>query len=177
MEWKGVQECTFSESMILARNATKEPKLLSTHYKIIHNIWPTKEKFLQWRIENNPDCHCIERDTIIHSLCVCTYTQTFLEDAFQYLDRNNAFQQTLHFENFIFGVKDNAWNMILLVLKWYIVTSRLKTYRLNIEAFRLHLMNRIVAEKHITQNYKFQEKWQGFEWLIEEREAYFNQFI
>ena len=173
-EENGTEKEIFYKSMQYARTSTKESKILSTHYKIIHNIWPTKEKRFHWKLENNDLCHCNSRDTIIHTLCECEDTKIFLEKAFTYLDKENTYSHTLNYEHFIFGIEFPAWNLIFLVLKWYIVTRRVKGNTLNIQNFKHHLFQRIISEKQILSTYKFNEKWNGFEWLIEDSQSYCN---
>ena len=61
--------------MELARQSTKEQKLISTHYKIINNIWPSNEKLYKWKIIQDDKCHyCNERDTVEHAMTECNET-------------------------------------------------------------------------------------------------------
>ena len=88
----GIDEETFLESMVFARSSSKEPKLLSTHYKIIHNIWPTNVKLFDWKLKNTDECFfCKEKDTIIHTLMECFHTKIFLTEVSKFLGRHQTF--------------------------------------------------------------------------------------
>ena len=75
----GVSEETYLKSMIWARESTKEPRLLSLHYKVINNVWPTGEKLYRWKIKPHDRCYvCGKTDTIVQALCECINTTDFL---------------------------------------------------------------------------------------------------
>ena len=175
-EVKGIREDLFYSSMVNARASTKEQRLLSTQYKILHDVWPTRRKLYQWKLRMNDECFCSAVDTITHTLYDCNETKDFLRIVLTYIDNTQNILQRLEFKFIIFGVENYAINMILLLMKWYVVTQRVQEKRLNFNSFKVHLYTRIIAEKQSMPPYKFAEKWRTYEWLVRESDIYNQQF-
>ena len=178
IKWQemGVSNDIYLNSIPLAREATKEPRLISVHYKIINNIWPTGEKLFKWKIRPDDKCHkCGEKDTIEHTLCECADTRNFLIEIFSLIDRHEVFTYDITMVNLIFGVEDKAVNTILLTLKYYIVTRRCQEQNLISSTFMKHLYMKVLSEKKFMSNTSFSEKWDNFPWIIDQAINYANE--
>ena len=172
----GGNENQFYESMTNARACCKEPRLLAIQFKILNNIWPTGEKLATWKLRLDNLCFCNTKDTIVHALHDCVDTQSFLRATLQYLDKNQTFCNNVTTVKVIFGVDDQAWNYILLLIKWFILTRRIKLRKLNFESFKKELFQRLIAEKRTIKHSKFLEKWREFQWLIDESDNYMSRY-
>ena len=175
--WKtlGINEDKFYKSMELARQSTKEQKLISTHYKIINNVWPSNEKLFKWKIKPDNKCHyCDEIDTIEHAMCECTHTKRFLYEVLRQVDRNRTFIHELTPENVIFGIENKSINTILLLLKEYIGTRRCMQVCLNSQIFIRILCIKLISERKYFEHAKFATKWENFPWLLAQADTYAN---
>ena len=159
-EEKGVDPDVFYNSMILAKNCTKDTKLISNHFKIIHNVYPTGEKLFTWRIEESDKCYlCSETDTIIHAIATCDNTREFISQVMEDLDFEQNYTNGICVQDFIFGVENTAWNFIFILLKWYISYRRCQKLPLIKNSFMNTLYIHVITEKKYSPENIFYDKW------------------
>ena len=172
-------EEVFYNSLVLAKRSTQEPKLVSLQFKIIHDIVNCNKNLFKWKISNSEICEFCksgEKDTIVHALGKCALTRKFLNDVFELIDPQKLFVQNIDIENFIFGVHDSALNLMLLLMKKAIISSRTyKQYNSPSVLYR-KILRRIVSDKAALTSIKFQQKWQGYSQLTCQSELYINAF-
>ena len=160
-------ENLFYESMVLSRECTSVPSLLSNQFKILHNITNCREKNLfKWGIAINDKCEfCFDTlvDTLVHALCECNHTKRFTEEMFRRLDRENIYRNNT---SFIFGVNNLALNMIFLIVKKYMLYVR--TFKLAFSSKHViqQIYDRIIVDKRLLSQYKFSIKWVKFDEAI-----------
>jgi hypothetical protein len=72
----------------LAFNITRETKLQSFQYRIIHRTITCREKLFQIKLNQSPQClFCNKVDNIIHFLLLCKKTKEFWQSFFQWWNR------------------------------------------------------------------------------------------
>ena len=82
-----LDEDIFYQSLPLAKQCTKEPKLLAFQFKLIHNIVNCRSNLRKWNISDSDTCEFCSHgvpDDIIHALCQCEYSTKFLTDIFRF---------------------------------------------------------------------------------------------
>ena len=131
-----LDEGIFYQSLPLAKQCTKEPKLLAFQFKLIHNIVNCRSNLRKWNISDSDTCEfCLHDvpDNIIHALCQCEYSTKFVTDIFSLIDPQNDCANTIQNADFLFGVDDPALNVVFLILKKYIMNVRTdkNTFSLN----------------------------------------------
>ena len=90
----------FYESMTKARRCSKDPKLISNHFKITNDIYPTGEKLYTWRLRTSDSCFiCNEKDRIVHALAECNETTSFISLILDELVRNIIFIDSINIED------------------------------------------------------------------------------
>ena len=141
---------------------TKETKLQSFQYKVLHRYIQCRKKLHEMTIVDNPNCeHCGASDTIIHFFVDCDYVAQFwntLQDWINavYRDNNLLFSA----ENIIFGIDgeteiSKVINYISLIAKYFIYTNRLKSnHALDPMTFFSILKFKLRIEKNISMKNK-----------------------
>ena len=170
-------EDKFYRSLTLVRICTKEPKLLAVQFKIIHNIVNCKSNLHKWNISEGDICEFCktsEKDEIIHALCKCEHTKQFLKEIFRKIDPFNTCLGIMQMESFLFGVEDPAQNVIILLIKKYILNVRTFKLKFSINNIMNQIFTRIVLESKTMIWESFFNKWQGFQNLIEQAQKYWD---
>ena len=170
-------EDLFYNSLPLAKKCTKEPRLLAIQFKILHNITNCKSNLHKWKISENDICEFCEsnkRDDIIHAFCECEHTKQFLSNAFQWIDPQERFSRQMEVENVLFGVDDSALNVIILLLKKYILNARTYKLKLTMAYISQQIFRRIVLDKKTMRLEHFTKKWQNFQNLVEQAQNYWE---
>ena len=168
-------ENLFYESMVLSRECTSEPSLLSNQFKILHNITNCRKNLFKWGIAINDTCEfCNDTlvDTLVHALCECNHTKRFTEELFRRLDRENIYRNNT---SFIFGVNNLALNMIFLIVKKYILYVRTFKLAFSSKHVMQQIYDRIIVDKRVLSQYKFNIKWVKFINLVNEAIAYHTE--
>jgi exonuclease III len=100
------------EVWLIARNTTKEVRLLELHWKVIHNIYPTNILLNKMKIaDTNKCCYCINHvDFLEHFFCHCDYVKPL----WKYIEQTAALklQKQIHLSevDIIFGFKNKFCN-------------------------------------------------------------------
>lgn len=122
-EWKDTCESPF--------RATRETKLRSLHYKIIHRTFPCGSYLHRVRITDSDWCkYCDETDSITHFLFSCTRVQPFWISICEWFRREvDLYLDKLTAKEFIFGLAKGTHlrdviNDILLFTKFYIFRQK-----------------------------------------------------
>lgn len=112
--------------------ATRETKLQSFHYKMLHRIIPCNVYLAQVRIKTSMWCpFCDESDTLTHFLCTCAKIRPFWETICKWFhNADNLYLDRLTTEEYMWGLdrgahKANLINAITLMIKHYIYRQKL----------------------------------------------------
>ena len=110
----------------------------------------------------------------MHALCECDYTKQFLSDAFKLIYPQERFLWQMDNETFLFGVDDSAQNVIILLLKKYILNAT--TYRLKFTTAYIiqHFLKRTIPDKKTMRLEQFTKKWETFQNLVEQAQNYWE---
>ena len=174
-----LNEYIFYNSLPLAKKCTKEPKLIAIQFKIIHNIINCNSNLYKWKITESDVCEFCssnERDDLIHALCKCEYTNHFLGNIFRKIDPSNRFSGRMGIEDFLFGLEDSAQNVILLLIKRYILNVRTHKLRFSIVHMIQQIYKRIMLDRKMMSSVKFIEKWQYFQELVGQAYDYWERY-
>ena len=151
--------------------ATRETKLQSLQYKIIHRIFPCKKWLHVQTISDTPNCNfCDEEevDDIIHYFIGCSNLNNLWSHLECWWNRTADYQLTLTPKHIIFGFYyDNVGfsniNYVLLLAKWYVKCQRYHGRQIDFYSFLSVLKQHLLIEKYIcTSNNKmhiFNKKW------------------
>ena len=114
---------------------TRETKLQSFQYRLVHRIIPTRKKLYEWKIVNEPNCtFCNEIDDTRHFFLLCSKVQIFWDTFFKWWNRISKENISLRGrdveENILFGfqVREEmfeALNYCVIVAKFYIYRQKL----------------------------------------------------
>ena len=172
-----LNEDKFYKSLPLVQKCTKEPKLLAVQFKIIHNIINCKTNLYKWKISEDDICEFCktsEKDNIIHALCKCDHTKQFLTEVFKKIDPFSTCFGEMEIQSFLFGVEDPAQNVIILVLKKYILNVRTYKLHFSINNIMRQIFRRIILDSKMMNLDRFIKKWQCFQDLIEQAQNYWE---
>ena len=109
---------------------SRECKIQSLQYKILHNIYPTRYRKKCWKINLDDQClTCNEVDTLEHHFCTCRKMKIFwssLNGWWNTLCSNCKISESQHI---LLGIKLNKChkyqlNFICLHAKWYIYRTK-----------------------------------------------------
>lgn len=111
---------------------TRETKLQSFAYKILHRVIPCNNYLTQIRIKEADWCpYCDETDTITHFLFSCAKVRPFWQAICQwFLQADNLYLDRISTEEFMWGVAGSARgasiiNTITLLTKYYVYRQKL----------------------------------------------------
>lgn len=115
-----------------AYKTTRETKLKSFHFKMLHRIIPCNVYLTQIRIKDSTWCpFCDEDDTITHFLCTCSKIHPFWRTICEWFRKaDNLFTDQLTTEEYMWGVDSGAHrahliNSVTLMIKHYIYRQKL----------------------------------------------------
>ena len=175
-----LSEERFYESLPLAKKCTKEPKLLAIQFKITHNIINSKSNLYRWKLVENDRCEfCTadEQDDILHVFCECEHTKRILTETFDLIDPSNRFSSRMDIEDFLFGVGHSALNVMILLLKKYILNIRTYKRTFSVTYIAQQIYRRIILDKKTLRAEKFTEKWYDFYFLVQQAFRYWEENI
>lgn len=97
----------------MARNTTKEVRLLELHWKITHNIYPTNILLQKMKVRDTNRCsYCNDEvDFIEHFFCNCEY----IKPLWNYIEQNISSQLqkqiTFSVTDILFGFNNNSFGI------------------------------------------------------------------
>ena len=127
--------------------------------KIVHRIFPCKEKLFHWAIKESVLCdHCNENsvDDIPHYFVHCNTVTNFWLDIFKWWQ--NVTETYFYLEDYeiLFGVLNfneerilNILNFILITAKWFIFQCKKESKNIFFEIYLIYLKKLIEVEKYI----------------------------
>ena len=151
-EYQGLTPPSWTKAFKIPYSCTRSTKLQSFQYQVIHRFIPTR-KYLHLRnIVQSPVClHCDRIDTLVHFLFSCRTTRSFWEDVSAFFNYRVRLSSGLVFDarNVIFGACEASpiVNLVILMGKYYVYTSKMKEQRPRFEGFKMCLRNMHDAEK------------------------------
>ena len=164
----------FFQSLCLTKKSINEPALLSTQFKVIHNITNCNANLFKWKIKDSDKCTlCSENecDTIMHSLVNCNHSKNIIQTTLQSLAQYSTIPFDINPMEFIFGSHDRALNMIYLILKKHIIRIRASNQQINKNIILNDIYRRIIIEKRKNAPpYKFESKWSEYDQLVQHAE-------
>ena len=155
----------WAESFKIPYRCTKSTKLQTLHYRVMHRYLPTRRFLYVRKVIDSPACkYCNEIDTIVHFLYECRTVINIWERVFQSLN----IRSENHMKDALFGILHGriAHNLIILIVKQYIVTCKLsgQNRRITYEGLKATVNHYLEGERLIA--YKdnkidsFNDKWQ-----------------
>lgn len=127
-----IQEENWPKIYMLPYSTTRETKLQSFQFKLLHRIIPCKKWLFNIKISDSPLCvACGETDDLAHFFYLCPDIKAFWQ-SFQLWWQNNIGQRTvLQTEDVLFGLYEcvqNKYqlNYIILAAKWFIYGKKLQ---------------------------------------------------
>lgn len=157
---------------------TKNTKLQWLQFRVNHNILVTNHILGKIKILDSQTCSfCHNQDeTIEHILWDCPTIQKFLNEIESWFkDKNVSDFQSFSKTQIRFGdtenaCRGNAFNFILLIIKYYIYTQRCLKKSLSLCVFKTKLKDMYQTEKMISVKKQifneFQSNWRKFEVLF-----------
>ena len=135
---------------------TKETKMQSFQFKIIHRVITCKQKLNEMRIIDSPNCdYCQEIDDITHFFIKCPYVTEFWSAVIQWLDSIYNTHLTLSDFNILFGIEGEndytmALNLIIILGKYFIYRNRINdNHLLHLATFKSELRYKLKIQKMI----------------------------
>lgn len=147
----------WSEACMGVYRATRETKLQSFHFKVLHRTIPCNVYLKQLRIKPSDWCHCCdESDTIVHFFYRCAKVRPFWKAVCVWFrDADDLYLDKLCASEFIWGLPAPAHrapliNAITLHVKYYIFRQRLfHDSDLNLLHWLLEFRTKLESEKWI----------------------------
>ena len=159
---------------------TADCKLKWFQLRIIYRVLPTNRYLFLKKIVDNANCTFCnnEEETIVHLLWSCDIIAPFWEELLQMLLNtcNHIYNMQLSEELILFGVKENivtdqAFDLIMMLAKYYIYSCKWNNNIPNVPAFRRLLCTRYNVERYrsIINNKleKFDQLWFQYKRFIE----------
>ena len=154
-----VNEISIKDIFLRPYKITKETKLQSFQYQILHRYIFCRKKLHDMTLIDSPNCeHCGAIDTLTHFFVECGYVYQFWVDLHNWI--NTVYSEWPPFsftlENILFGIEEVTEfslviNYISLIAKYFINTNRLKSiHTLDIRAFLSMLKYKLRIEKNIS---------------------------
>ena len=164
---------SWKDTFIRTFNFSRETKLQSFQYRILHRTIPCRKKLFEQKIVDSSDCLiCGEQDNLQHFFVTCDYVKQFWMMLKTWLYENLGYVLQISIRNILFGLVGEGeigtvLNYVLLHAKYYINTNRLKeNYRLSIATFKAILKYNLKIEQEIAQT-KHSHSFQKFSPLFE----------
>ena len=162
----GYRNMNWEKIFSIPYECTKSTKLQSLQFRILHRYIPTRRYLYIRNVTNTPKClHCSSEDTMEHFLLHCTSCKQIWIQIFRALSisSQNASKYIL------FGMphKNNAVNLIILIVKQYLVSCKLsqEDRKPSYEGVRALISYHVSVEKYTAVVHNavdvFFSKWQG----------------
>jgi len=127
--WKEIYNVNFSELkkyFYLPYSCTRETKIQSLQFKILHNIYPTRLKLSHWKIKDSPQCiYCPHVDNITHHFTDCDKMVIFWNSFMTWWSYICQYCQINENREIILGILGSRChalqlNYIIAQAKWFI---------------------------------------------------------
>lgn len=122
----------WNEACLTAFKATRQTKLQSFHYKMLHRTIPCNVFLKQIKIRDSEWCpYCDASDTIVHFLFRCNKVQPFWQAVCNWFsEADDLYLQALTPQEYIWGLHSSAFrasliNAITLSIKDYVYRQKL----------------------------------------------------
>ena len=172
-KWLGVFEIVEEDWKDIFKQpyfATRETKLQSLQYKIIHRIFPCKKWLHIQTVADTPYCDFCDNevDDIVHYFFGCSTLNNLWSHLERWWNRTADYQVKVTPKHIIFGFYyDNESfsnvNYVLLLAKWYIKCQRYHERHIDFYSFLSVLKQHLLTEKYICTSsnkmHLFNKKW------------------
>ena len=163
-ESKGYQ-MNWEKIFRLPYTCTISTRLQTLHYRIVHRFIPTKKFLFTRRVVDSPNCpYCDETDNLEHFFFYCRTINNIWKQVFQ----ATKIRVQNHLHACLFGIigGKKAHNVIILIVKQYIVSMKLASHLTTIQAktptyegAMFSLVSHVTKEKNIAAR---NNKWEQF---------------
>ena len=123
---------------------TRDSKLQWFQLRLVNRILPTNDFLFKIKIVNSPLCSYCEQvpESYGHLFYECYIVKNFLVSLEKWMSDYDLIHE-FSLMSMIFGVlgNDSILNLIIILIKQYIYTSKFKKKSLNLNAFKLILNN------------------------------------
>ena len=150
---------------------TRETKLQTLQYKILHRIIPCQKWLFDQRVISSPYCarcsdNCI--DTILHHFIECRGLDNFWKSLETWWNNTSTLKVQLSKKHILFGMYyDNldfsTLNYVILLSKWYIYTHVYRERKTDLHGFLVLLKHHLEMERQIQycngKITQFNKKW------------------
>ena len=144
----------------LPYNITRETKLQSFQYKIVHRIFPCNSWVSRWKPDVTEICNfCNGIDNLQHYFWECEIVKPFWNSCTVWWNRNISCQINLTGKDVILGSfcpgKHNiSFNFLILHGKWYIARQKYLFKKIDFYTFLTELKMALLLENYISHNQK-----------------------
>ena len=150
------QELKWPQIYLMSFNCTIDVKLRNFNYKYLMRIIPNNKYLFKCKLAPSVLCDfcSMQEETNAHLFWQCWYVQDLWSQIQEILNSNNIEIQLSYF-NISFGVsfnnkvKNSVFNFIVLLVKYYIFSSKYKLQTPNINGFLQLLQQTREIEEHI----------------------------
>lgn len=154
---------------------TKNTKLQSFQYKVVHNILATQKTLLQYKLSTSDLCTFCEEatETIQHLLFSCPYTRQCWSDLETWLRPILEITDLVMEKHILLGsFQECIVDLIFIVSKYSIYISKLKGERPKLDSIKRALkqeytVEREIAKRDARQQEKFNTRWGNLPALLE----------
>ncbi len=162
-----IEETTFGEFFNHLYKITKSTKLQNFQYKLLHNIIPTNTFLCTIHIKDTDKCtFCKEcPETVCHLFFCCTKVANFWKEVKDWIFNKTGIRIHLVKQDILLGKPTGViiTELLILISKYYIYTSRVKEAPLKIE----HYINKVKEIYHIEYEiaktsqrvFQFRQRW------------------
>jgi exonuclease III len=139
---------------------TRDTKVQSLQFKILHNTYACRLKLKHWRRKPSDLClYCNEIDNLVHHFCDCEEMITFWNSLIKWWDMKCSDCNVLNNTDIMLGIIDNRCHMtqlnfIILHAKWFISRCKLQEERTDFLTFLPELYTKIRLEKNVLMKQK-----------------------
>jgi hypothetical protein len=165
-----LDDTDFANFFELPYKVTRDTKLLTFQYTILHKIIPCGATLHTWNILDSSDCtYCEQYDSVSYFYFDCPIIQEFWNHVIKWIKNNMDVEIPLRKIDVLFGIPlyDTfmlCLNFIILQAKWHIYKNKLNNKHPFLFEFLTELKNAIEIERYIMIRndsvYKFEQKWQ-----------------
>lgn len=146
----------FKKIYRLSFNTTKDVKLQTLQFKILHRIIPTRSKLYDWKISENDSClYCHTVETIEHFIYYCENVRKFWKLLEGWIKKTLNINISLGLVDTIFGIfgerKDvNTYciNFTVIHAKQYICSKRWQNQYISYSEFMKRFEKHLAIEKY-----------------------------
>ena len=160
-EDKEFTDNTLYQSFEYAKQSTRDTRLLTFNFKLMHRIINNNSNLTKWNMKSNPCCtFCSDHeiDDTKHALINCTWTYQKLALILDSLDPDRDWGRTVNTKTWIFGVANPSVNLLLLIIKKYLCDVRSGLYSFSIHKLQREIYMRILSDKKFMNPIDFETK-------------------